>query len=465
MRLFEDGAMGEDMCKISVIMPSLNVVNYIQQCINSVLSQTLTDIEIICVDAESTDGTLEILKEYEKKDKRVKVIISTIKSYGYQMNLGIQAARGKYIGIVETDDFVDKEMFAKLYDIAENSQVDFVKSGYLEFVSNGKQDIINEERVVKVPAEFLNKKLDLNSNDKAKFIDPVHIWSGIYSRDFIINNRIKFNETMGASFQDTSFSLLVGYYAKSCVYSDEALYRYRVDNVESSVKSDSKINCIIDEFDYIDSIIGNVKRDTCLYELNRAKIRAYYWNYARLSTQSGEVFRSQILPEMKRLKTDGTFYEWLNCKDRDWLDELVEGIKQSDGIDEEKEASSRLLIKLLQKNCTYCIVSAGVYANSIMMLMRYMNKNNIVSVYDNSPDKKGRRFYNLVIKSLESVCENNKDIIYLVANKHHSEELKKQLELSGISEENIYVFNNLLGWVKLIEKYNGNTDNMKLKRA
>ena len=111
------------MNKLTIILPSLNVANYIHTCINSVLSQTLRDIEIICVDAGSTDGTLEILREYEKKDNRIKVIVSDIKSYGYQMNLGIQAANGKYIGIVETDDFVDKNMFYCLYALAEKYDV------------------------------------------------------------------------------------------------------------------------------------------------------------------------------------------------------------------------------------------------------------------------------------------------------------------------------------------------------
>ena len=86
--------------KISIIMPSLNVVEYIDECIKSVLNQTLTDIEILCVDAGSEDGTWEKLEQYASNDVRVKLIRSERKSYGYQMNLGIKAAKGEYIGIV-----------------------------------------------------------------------------------------------------------------------------------------------------------------------------------------------------------------------------------------------------------------------------------------------------------------------------------------------------------------------------
>ena len=78
---------------VSVIMPSLNVVKYIDECIQSVLNQSLKEIEIICVDAGSTDGTYERLKEYETNDSRVRVILSDKRSYGYQVNLGIKESK------------------------------------------------------------------------------------------------------------------------------------------------------------------------------------------------------------------------------------------------------------------------------------------------------------------------------------------------------------------------------------
>ena len=85
--------MPQNNPKISVIMPSLNVGNYIEQCIKSVLDQTLTDFEIICIDAGSTDGTVEILQKYAKEDSRIQIINTDKKSYGYQVNLGISKAR------------------------------------------------------------------------------------------------------------------------------------------------------------------------------------------------------------------------------------------------------------------------------------------------------------------------------------------------------------------------------------
>ena len=90
------------MPKLSIIMPSLNVHLYIKDCLESVIHQTLHDLEILCIDAGSTDGTWEILEKYAGKDNRIRLIRSPQKSYGYQMNLGIRESTGEYIGIVET---------------------------------------------------------------------------------------------------------------------------------------------------------------------------------------------------------------------------------------------------------------------------------------------------------------------------------------------------------------------------
>ena len=123
------------MPKVSVIMPSLNVVLYIRECIESVIHQTLKDIEIICIDAGSTDGTLEILEEYAQSDKRIRLLHSKKKSYGYQMNLGLKEAKGDYIGIVETDDYILPGMYEELYAYAVGHDAEFVKSDFDVFTT------------------------------------------------------------------------------------------------------------------------------------------------------------------------------------------------------------------------------------------------------------------------------------------------------------------------------------------
>ena len=91
---------------LTVILPSLNVVQYIGQCLTSVINQSYMDLEIICVDAGSTDGTLDIIKQYADSDKRVRIINCDEKSYGYQVNIAMDNAQGRAVAIVDTDDFV-----------------------------------------------------------------------------------------------------------------------------------------------------------------------------------------------------------------------------------------------------------------------------------------------------------------------------------------------------------------------
>ena len=129
------------MPEITVIMPALNVAKYIRTCIESVINQSFTDLEILFIDAGSTDGTVEIMQEYASKDSRIQLIHSDKKSYGYQMNMGISLAKGKYIGIVETDDYIEEDMYEVLYEACVRNNADFAKGYTKQFYT-----IDNEEK-------------------------------------------------------------------------------------------------------------------------------------------------------------------------------------------------------------------------------------------------------------------------------------------------------------------------------
>ena len=116
--------------KVSIIIPIYNVEQYLRECLDSVINQTLKNIEIICVNDGSKDNSLEILQEYEKKDKRIIIIDKKNSGYGHSMNVGINKATGEYIGIVEPDDYVKTNMFEKLYNKANELNLDFIKSDF-----------------------------------------------------------------------------------------------------------------------------------------------------------------------------------------------------------------------------------------------------------------------------------------------------------------------------------------------
>lgn len=116
------------MVDVSVLVPVYNVKPYLRQCLDSLKAQTLGSIEFVCIDDGSTDGSGEILDAYAAGDARFRVIHKANSGYGASMNVGLRAAQGKYIGIVESDDFADAGMFEALHEAAEAQQSDIVKS-------------------------------------------------------------------------------------------------------------------------------------------------------------------------------------------------------------------------------------------------------------------------------------------------------------------------------------------------
>ncbi len=436
------------MCKVSIIMPSLNVGKYIVDCLNSVVNQTLADIEIICVDAGSTDGTYEIISRFVNRDKRIKLVHSDVKSYGYQMNLGIANACGDYIGIVETDDYVEPDMFEKMYSYASANDVDFVKGGFKQFVEmRGEKIVIVPLSIVNAPGYF-NRKINLGEDKTARFIDPVHIWSGLYSREFLNKSGIKFNETPGASFQDTSFSLLVGVMAESCMYVEEAFYNYRIDNDNSSVKSDTKIDYVMKEYAYIDNFLKDkgLTDKGLIEEINKKKIETYVWNYLRLSDKSSAIFFDMIQSEMIELNNDSHFMQQLSPMQKSYMKLLTDKsvIDFYRKEENEKNLKAKRLVEILSDvNKRYVLISAGRIADKLLIISHYMRSNNICGICDNNETLQGKHIYDFVVRSVEEFISHAKDsgnnYSYIIANMNHSKEICTQLCNLGVNKSDIII--------------------------
>ena len=126
------------MPKVSIIIPVFNAEKYLEKCLDSLVNQTLEDIEIICIDDGSTDNSLEILKTYEQKDKRIKVLQQTNKKQGAARNYGIREAIGEYIGFVDSDDWAELDMFEKLYNKAISTDSDITMCKVIDYNENTK---------------------------------------------------------------------------------------------------------------------------------------------------------------------------------------------------------------------------------------------------------------------------------------------------------------------------------------
>lgn len=220
--------------KISVIMPSLNVAEFIEECIESVINQTLKDLEIICVDAGSDDGTLEKLQEYENNDSRIKIMHSDVKSYGHQMNLGINEAKGQYIAIVETDDFIDEKMYETLYGLTNNGSVDISKGNFYHLYDEESDNV--RARADDTKKNLPDHEFTIFENANILKGHPC-IWAAIYRKEFLLENNITFMEAPGGGWVDNPFLFETFLSAKSIRYIDKPFYYYRELNPTSSTNN------------------------------------------------------------------------------------------------------------------------------------------------------------------------------------------------------------------------------------
>lgn len=292
------------MPKISVVMPVCNVEKYLERCLESALSQSVHDIEIICINDGSTDSSLAILRSYEAKDSRIKVIDKANAGYGAAMNDGLAIATGEYVAILESDDRVCDNAWETLYAIAEENDLDFVRGDY--YRSNEKEDVyFNANQTTSfycpdtLPDPPHNEVITAAEYPRVFYIFP-SIWTGLYRRSFLTDNDIVFNETPGASFQDTSFAFKIWVTAKRAMLVDVPIIYYTVDNVNSSVKSSKKVYAVCDEMDECQNFLS--KRDTgeVFYKaLSLLRYKTYKWNLTRIADEFADEFKNRMWAEMR----------------------------------------------------------------------------------------------------------------------------------------------------------------------
>lgn len=222
---------------VSVIVPVYNTEKYLYRCLESLVNQTLKEIEIILVNDCSTDGSLTILEEYQSKykEKIILINLNEKKGCGGARNIGMKAAKGKYIGFVDADDDISLDMYKILYRIAERGNYDMVDCKFFNEYLN--------ENIISTCKEALGI---LNIEKRRAIISsPGYVWSKIIKRSILIDNYIKFRENV--AYEDFEFIPTVVLFCQKVCTTNKVLYNYRynelsiTNNYKRSVHIDDKI--------------------------------------------------------------------------------------------------------------------------------------------------------------------------------------------------------------------------------
>lgn len=240
------------MVEISVILPVYNSEDYLKECLESLLNQTFKDIEILCIDDGSSDGSLDILRDFEKKDDRITVVSQKNMGVARTRNNALKSVKGNHVYFMDSDDYLDKNAFKKLHDNIASNESDFCIM---------KAIFVNETEEYKFPAFELEKEFgkanfsnftftykDVKSHVLNDLFAP---WLKLYSREFLISGNFTFPNMK--SYSDAPFHVKTMLEAERISFVPEYLYYYR-ENDDSLVHSSAntinffELSNIIEEY-------------------------------------------------------------------------------------------------------------------------------------------------------------------------------------------------------------------------
>lgn len=256
--------------KVSIIVPVYNVEKYLLRCINSLKNQTLQDIEIILVDDGSTDSSPQMCDREAEQDYRIKVIHKVNEGAGKARNAALEIARGEYIGFVDSDDFVEDEMFDTLYKKAKEYESDLVLSGYFSvdgimFSEKGtcvRKTYFDKDTHFETEEELKRLRLGIvgalpGDTDDSKY--GMSIWKNLFRNEIIKQNNIKFESEREMFSEDAMFMVDYISYIKKATGIYEAFYNYcrNGESISKSYKKDRFEKILV----FVNEVEKRLKRD------------------------------------------------------------------------------------------------------------------------------------------------------------------------------------------------------------
>ena len=430
----------------SIVVTVHNSETYLEECLNSVCRQTYKNIEILCVDGGSKDNSPGILKKFADADSRIKIINDPNTSYGHKLNLGFELAKGKYVGILESDDRLCLDMVENLYRIADQYRPDVVGGNVRRSFDYEKAWVGYEVQVYKNPS-YYNRFI-------VKSMEPIQyahgsIYASLYKKSFLATKDIKVNETPGAAFQDQGFSFMTDILAETAYYIDKPVYEYRIDNTGSSVYDDRKIFEIVWEMRFIeqelkrkeitDPNIWNefwytkylhfIDRMKCFSKVGREQFKRAFESELRADMQHGilgcGIFKEGQEAILQGFLADPFYFE--------------KNFEQVDSMSVKK--IGMVLGQILDKPVV--IFGAGQKGKYFCRILKDLGRSfrdgrlEVTCFCDNAPELEGKIIMGKPVLSVEQAVERFPEAIFAVANVQNSKDMVKQLKTYGIREENI----------------------------
>lgn len=395
------------MPEVSIIIPVYNSELYLEKCLDSLINQTLKDIEIICIDDGSKDDSLKILNKYANKDSRIKILKQKHKKQGAARNLGIQFATGNYIGFVDSDDWVELNMFEKLYKKAIESESDIVMCNFKAYNENAE---FNE--VKNFPPQI--KYNQLYKNDEILdiiyqiFVGPV---CKLIKKSVIDEKNIYFPENI--YFEDFVFYTHLMLEIQSCIFIEEPLYNYLQGSVHST--SFRKDKSQLEVFKIIKITEKLLKK----YSKIRPKVQDIRLDLERIFEYRYNCIQSKLYKILFKFVQFILYPQSCFIKFKKLLYEI------------------KLLLNLnLKYKKRILLWGASLFLEGFLNKYKIKNKN-IIGIIDGNPQRQGQKINGYTIYSSNEIKNLNPDIIIMTIKNNNIGAFKRIQDY--LSEQNLKI--------------------------
>lgn len=287
-------------------MPVYNCEKYLVQCLDSVISQSLTDIEIICVDDGSTDGSAAILEEYAGRDERIRVIAQVNSGAGAARNTGLEAASGEYVLFLDGDDMLLPGSLESLYKQAESLDVDIIRCRAVDYDNEtGEKSLSLHNHLKRVPFFLFDRNVQFS---RWYWLFPklnAAPWGGLCRREFLIENDIRFNDLVCVN--DRSFYWETVLKANRIAFSRTELLLYRMNMSTSLVGGRIKnFECHFKSYAMIEELcsVQPQKVQRCILDGEMLDIANW------LEKSRGTEYEKQVAKQCEKFISSMDLYPW-----------------------------------------------------------------------------------------------------------------------------------------------------------